>query len=197
MSKVNMATLKDRIRESRLLNRVINGDSVAIRTLVEDHSDQAYSVAFRVLGNREDAEEVVHDSFLKAFAALHRFNRFSRFSTWLYRIVYHTAINQLKSRKEMVDFPLADQSFVSLPADQWDELQEADRKKYMEIALFTLDVTDRLVITMHYFDQLSIGEISSVLSLGKSAIKMRLMRSRKILKKELERLLNNEANDLY
>lgn len=186
-----------RLEEFLLLEKVREGDGGAIRALVESHTDMAYSVAFKVLKSKEDAEEVVHDSFLKALDSLADFNRYSRFSTWLYQIVYRNSINRLKTRKEIIDISQVRLELLSVPADQWEELHEADRKRYLSMALTKLDYVDNLVVTLFYLDEKPISEICSILDLGKSAVKMRLLRSRKTLKNELEKLLNRESDELY
>ena len=186
-----------RLEEYWLLEKVRQGNGGAIKALVENHTDMAYSVAFKVLRNKEDAEEVVHDSFIRALDSLADFNRYSRFSTWLYQIVYRSSINRLKKRKEVIDISQVGLDLLSVPADQWEVLHEADRRTYLSMALAKLDDVDNLVITLFYLDEKPISEICSVLDLGKSAIKMRLLRARKSLKNELEKLLNRESDKLY
>lgn len=187
----------NRLEEAALLERVIHGDAKAIRELVDLYSDMAYSIAIRVLKNKEDAEEVTHDSFLKALDCLTDFNRFSRFSTWFYQIVYRISLNKLKSRKELVSF----QPEMELPptsaGKQWRELELLDQKKFLEKAFQVLDVIDQLIVTFYYLDDMPISEICKVTGLGKSAVKMKLMRSRNSLKSELEKLLDDESSELY
>lgn len=187
----------NRFEEITLLERVIHGDAKAIRELVDLYSDMAYSIAIRVLKNKEDAEEVTHDSFLKALDCLNDFNRFSRFSTWFYQIVYRISLNKLKSRKELVSFQPEMELPITGSEKQWRELELLDQKKFLEKAFQVLDVTDQLIVTFYYLDDMAISEISKVTGVGKSAVKMKLMRSRKSLKSELEKLLDDESSELY
>jgi RNA polymerase sigma-70 factor (ECF subfamily) len=78
------------------IRQVLEGKINAFSYLVDKHKDKAYNLAFRICGNREEAEEIAQDAFLKAFRSLKKFQMKSSFSTWLYRIVYNTAIFQLK-----------------------------------------------------------------------------------------------------
>ena len=187
----------NRFQEIALLEKVIHGDAKAIRELVDLYSDMAYSIALRVLKNTEDAEEVTHDSFLKVLDSLSEFNRLSRFSTWFYQIVYRTALNKLNSRKAMVSIQPEMELLPNNSVKQWSELELQDQKKFLEKAFQVLDISEQLIVSMYYMDDFSVTEISKVTGLGKSAVKMKLMRSRKSLKSELERFLDDESKELY
>jgi RNA polymerase sigma factor (sigma-70 family) len=84
--------------DDSLLRQAGQGQPQALAQLVQRYQALAYTVAVRVVGNAEDAEEVVQDAFLKAFAALGQFQRAAKFSTWLYRIVYNTALTKKRER---------------------------------------------------------------------------------------------------
>src|ERR1700709_1259945 len=95
--------------EDDYLELALRGNREGLEYLVGAYRTLAYTIAMKVLGNREDAEEVVQDAFLKAFAALKDFKRASRFSTWLYRIVYNTALTK-RSNRPIPSFALHEQS---------------------------------------------------------------------------------------
>lgn len=192
-------TLKEQKQEDILLEGAIRGDRVCLGLLVNKYKDLAYSVAIKVVSNNEDAEEVVQDSFLKAFSSLRKFKRASKFSTWLYRIVYNTALTKIGGVKmKMLD--LYEQSEnepgIILDGQQFDLLKSAERKKYVQLALSKLTKEDSLVITLHYIGEKSIAEICEILDAKKSAVKMRLLRGRRQLQAELESLLNTEITNL-
>src|SRR5687768_11960070 len=86
----------DATTDEQIIRHVLNGDVQAFRHLIERHTGIAYSTAFAVTRNHEDAEEIVQDSFLKAFSSLGSFEGRSKFSTWLFRIVYHRALNHIE-----------------------------------------------------------------------------------------------------
>ena len=90
---------KDRNSEDHYLDKAIHGERTGLEYLVDAYKEMAYTIAIRIVSNSEDAEEVVQDSFLKAFKYLDQFKRASKFSTWLYRIIYTTALTKLGSRK--------------------------------------------------------------------------------------------------
>ncbi len=85
--------------DTQLIGRILDGDKSGYAVLVDRYKDLAYTIAYRVLGKREDAEEVVQDAFVKAFQNLSSFRQKAKFSTWLYRIVYNTAISRHRQKK--------------------------------------------------------------------------------------------------
>ncbi|KIC95478.1 RNA polymerase sigma factor [Flavihumibacter solisilvae] len=190
---------RDNSEVDRYLDRAIKGDHTGLEYLVNTYRDLAYTIAIRIVLNREDAEEVVQDTFLKAFASLHNFRKAARFSTWLYRIVYNTALTK-RSGKPMATVDLPEQwdseRHAGIDGSQWDELRHTERRKYLDLALSRLSQQDRLVMTMHYIGELSIAEICEIMDMKKSAIKMRLLRGRQQLAIELESLLKNEVLNL-
>jgi RNA polymerase sigma-70 factor (ECF subfamily) len=193
-------TLKEENKqEDRLLERAIFGERAGLEYLVNKYRDLAYAVAIKIVLNKEDAEEVVQDSFMKAFASLRKFKRASKFSTWLYRIVYNTALTKIGSRRiEIVD--LSDQyeagGGVVIENQQFELLKNEEQKKYIELALRNLAKEDYLIISLHYIGEKSIMEICEILDMKKSAVKMRLLRGRQQLHIELKRLLNTEIKNL-
>jgi RNA polymerase sigma-70 factor (ECF subfamily) len=190
---------KDQNPDDYYLDSALRGERAGLEYMVNAYKDMAYTIAVRILANAEDAEEVVQDSFLKAFKYLDRFKRASKFSTWLYRIVYNTALTKRGSKnpltQQWVDEDDYDE-FVSDENDGLNLLAEADRKKYITLAISKLKQQDQLVITLHYIAGKSIAEITEITEMKSSAIKMRLLRSREKLERELVRLLNNEINEL-
>lgn len=186
-------------KEEWILKKAANGDPSAMGRLVESHTKLAYTVAIRLLHNRQDAEEVVQDSFMKAFASLHRFNNASSFSTWLYRIVYNTALTKLGKRKRNAAYSKDFQTEWTHSHDHnkgWEQLLKNEKLKYIEMAMESLSEEDRFIFILHYTGGKTISEIGRILDLKKSTIKMRLSRGRKLLKEQLEVLLGNETNEL-
>jgi RNA polymerase sigma-70 factor (ECF subfamily) len=190
---------KDRNNEDLFLQKAIRGDKEGLEYLVSTYQNLAYTIAIKIVLNREDAEEVVQDSFMKAFASLGNFRKASKFSTWLYRIVYNTALTRMSSKP----IPTADLDdyfenvkYVGIEDQQWNLIRYSERKKYVDLALSRLQQEDRLVITLSYIGELTVPEICEILGKKKSAVKMRLLRARKQLEVELRVLLNNEVKDL-
>jgi RNA polymerase sigma-70 factor (ECF subfamily) len=194
-----MVLKKDRNNEDLFLEKAIRGDKEGLEYLVSTYQNLAYTIAIRIVLNKEDAEEVVQDSFMKAFASLSNFRKSSRFSTWLYRIVYNTALTRI-GNKPVPTVDLNDhfenEQYISVESQQWNLVRHSERKKYVDLVLCRLPQEDRLIITLHYIGELTISEICEILNMKKSAIKMRLLRGRKQLEIELKLLLKNQVKDL-
>lgn len=184
----------------RYIDLVLSGKHQAYRYLVDKYQDYAFTLAFRILKNREDAEEAAQDAFIKAFRELSRFQKSSKFSTWLYKIIYHTAIDYSRKKKrklvsldqEEYKIDLEDTKYRS----QWEKTCDEDRKKFINQAVNCLAEKDGAVITLFYLQEYSIEEISDITELSHSNVKVKLFRSRKKLKQHLESILYKEAKEL-
>ncbi len=186
-------------QENKILELAIQGDKASLEYLVNLYKDMAYTIAIKILLNKEDAEETVQDAFMKAFAALDNFKKAARFSTWLYRIVYNTAITKSRSRKIApagLD-SIHEEPHINGATLAWDMLRQKERKKYINEALKKLTVEDQLIVTLHYIAGKDIAEICEIVGMKRSAVKMRLLRARKQLQAELEQLLGSEIKDFY
>jgi RNA polymerase sigma factor (sigma-70 family) len=185
--------------EDLLLQQASQGDQRSLEHLVQAHQALAYTVALRVVGNQQDAEEVVQDAFLKAFGALAGFKQAAKFSTWLYRIVYNTALTKKRSRSLVMSDLTESPGLVAALHQEptgWETLQQGDRKKYISLALNRLQPDDALVLTLHYLGEKSIAEVCDIMSKKTSAVKMQLLRGRKQLAQELNELLPLELRNL-
>lgn len=181
------------------MNAILKGDVAAFAPLVDKHKSKTFNIAFRMLKNREDAEEVTQDSFMKAYSMLKEFRRESKFSTWLYRIVYNNAISKLRKKKLPVS-SWDDEQFEFLePADTVRELEkfhDQEQKKYVNKALEKLPGEDASIVSLFYINDCSIEEISEITGLGQSNVKVKLFRARKRLHEELHQMLKHEVNEL-
>ncbi len=173
------------------IDQIIAGKTASYRYIIDYHKDKAFNLAFKICGNREEAEEVAQDSFLKAFRSIREFRKKSSFSTWLFRIVYNTAISQLRSRKgitiSLFDHPSEATEFTGI--NNFDEEAEHEYRKYIiNFALNRLTEEERAIICLYYFEDMSIDEITEVTGSGKSNIKVRLYRSRQKMLETIEML---------
>lgn len=180
-----------------IIQQVIAGDTNAFALLVDRYKDLALSLANNVLLNRHDAEDVVQDSFVKAFSALRMFRAESKFSTWLYRIVLHTALNK---RKKKLQIPKWDAAYldhaevITSPDISRNTLQQ--QRKYLHTAMQHLSEGERLCITLFYLNEMSIEEINSLTGYATANIKVLLFRGRKQLYHVFDQLMKKELNDL-
>ncbi|MCX6244578.1 MAG: sigma-70 family RNA polymerase sigma factor [Bacteroidetes bacterium] len=178
--------------DSEIIERVLNGDVSAYAALVQKHKNLVFSIVLKVVNNREDAEEIAQDTFLKAYQSLKTFERKSKFSTWLYRIAYNSAIS--KTRKKRLEMVAIEESVITnYSPDEvsrnMDELEENDRQVILEKALQRLPEEDNLLITLFYKGENSVDNISEITGLSVSNVKVRLHRIRKKLYEEMQGLM--------
>lgn len=183
--------------EDIYIKQVLDGDVSKYGHIINLYKDMAYSIAFRILNNNEDAEEAVQDSFLRAYNALSSFKAESKFSTWLYKIVVNTSINRSKGRRQVVnDINIDDLSENLLAADVepvLKKLDQQDRIKLINLAMDKLMMEDRLLLTLYYLNENSIAEITEITSIPGENIKMKIHRARKKMFVVLNGVLKNEV----
>jgi RNA polymerase sigma-70 factor (ECF subfamily) len=163
---------------------------------VERYQDYVFTICHRVLVNKEDAEEVTQDAFLKAFNGLGNFQGQAKFSTWIYRIAMNTAISYRRKKKvpleSLEDYKQFDKGEISGMADY----QRIEQKKFLQIALNTLLPDDVSVLTLFYFQELSLEEMSEIIGINVNTLKVKLFRTRKRLSTALNKILKKEVNSL-
>jgi len=163
------------------IDQVLGGDVNAFTCIADRYKDKAFNLAFRICCNREEAEEIAQDSFLKAYRALGRFQRKSSFSTWLYRIVYNTAISYVRLKKRKIlsleDFPADAADFTGTSASE-EEAESEYRRSLIDFAFQKISEEERCLITLHYYEEMSTEEISDVTGISRSNIKVKLFRAR-------------------
>ena len=168
-----------------LITQVLNGNTAAFRILVDRYKNLAYTIAFKILRNHEDAEEIAMDAFLKAFQGLKSFKGGSKFSTWFYRIVFNSAITKTRQKKvffQPIDsyLPYEDISDEAPLADL-NRIDLQEQVENLEKAMKHLEDDEALLVEMFYRHECSIDDISSVTGLSVSNVKVKLFRTRKKL----------------
>ena len=172
----------DATEAAAVLARARRGDGDAFRTLVERHSRSVFRLAYRMTGNEQDAEDVVQESFLRAYKQLDRFESRANFGTWLYRIVANCSVDLMRAKQSRGDQsrgePLDDVGEVSgeMPGPQ--RLAEsAEIERRVGQALGDLSPLERAAFTLRHYEGRSIEEISATLGLGTSAAKHSVFRA--------------------
>jgi len=190
--------VNDNQQDINILNRIRTGDKAAFKELINRHKDYAFTVAYRILNNREDAEEVAQDAFMQAFGALKSFNAESKFTTWFYRIVFNAALMQKRKNKVMlIDIETSSEAFlVSHSSDSAVDLQKNERKNAIQKALQNLSADDTAMITFFYLKELSLEEIAEITKISAETAKVKIHRARKRLAEEMKKMLNDEVKSL-
>jgi len=178
--------------DNHYISQVIAGNTAAYAVLIDRHKDLVYTIAMNITRNREDAEEVAQDAFLKAFRKLSEFRKESSFQTWLYRIVYNEAISRIRKNKmKMLD--LEEEITVNIAEEEVEEniagLDEQEQKLVIGKIMDLLPEIDRVLVTLFYLENQPIAEIAEVTGLGESNVKVRLHRVRKRIYSDLQHIL--------
>ncbi|GJM28459.1 MAG: DNA-directed RNA polymerase sigma-70 factor [Cyclobacteriaceae bacterium] len=188
--------VKSELADTELIDQVRSGSTRAYQTLVERHQDYVYTISYRIMGNREDAEEVSQDVFVKAYNGLKNFQGHAKFTSWIYRIAMNTAISYRRKKKipleTIEDYKQFDQGEISNMVDY----QRLEQRKFLQIALNSMLPDDVSVLTLFYFKELSLEEMSEITGIGVNTLKVKLFRARKRLSTALNRILKNEVNSL-
>jgi RNA polymerase sigma-70 factor (ECF subfamily) len=184
--------------ESELLERLRRGDPAACRLFVDLNSASVYNVALKLLGDEQEAEDVLQETFMSAFEALDSFEARSKLSTWLYRIAYNASLMRLRKRKQMTAFsldrPTLDGDGLEMPMRQqlvdWsavpdDELLTAEAREEMDRAIAELPEALRSTFVLRDIQGLSGAETAEVLGITVQAVKTRLHRARMRLRDRL------------
>jgi len=187
--------------DSEIISLVLKGDHNAYAQLVERYKSYVFTLTLRFTKNREDAEEVSQDIFVKAYRSLADFKGTAKFSTWLYTIVNTTCITFLRKKrldiKSLDDertFEIADTQDSGLRANQ---VEQKSRQNMVNRAIAMLNPDDAEIITLFYKSEQSLEEISQILGVEVNTAKVRLHRARTRLKDKMEKYFTEEIKDLH
>ena len=183
---------------SGAVERARLGDNEAFRLLVQQHSRGIFRLGYRMTGNEQDAEDVVQETFLKAYRQIDRYEARCSFSTWLYRIASNCSLDLIRKRKlrehkrQRAQDPDQD-VLVSIPAatpgpDR--ELYSSQISEGVNAALGELSAQERSAFVLRHFEGLSIEEIGLALGTGTNATKHSIFRAVQKLRRSLEPLVS-------
>jgi RNA polymerase sigma factor (sigma-70 family) len=188
------------LSDNEIIGKVLSGNQQAYAGLVERYQNYVFTLTMRFTKNREDAEEVSQDIFIKAYRSLADFRGASKFSTWLYTIVNTTCITFL--RKKKLETYSLDHEKVFEVADSKDSgfranlVEQKSRTNMVNEAIALLGPDDAEIITLFYKAEQSLDEIGKILGLDPKTAKVRLHRARQRLKEKMETHFAEEVKDL-
>lgn len=180
------------IDDYQLIQSIKNGEHRAYAILVDRYKDLVYTLAYRMVRNREEAEEVAQDSFVKVYKSLDKFKGDSKFSTWIYRIAYNTSLDRIKkNKKHYNDVPINDYTYNQLDTidNALENMISAEKSKMIKDCIQKLPEESGVLLTLFYFDELSLEEISKIVNIEANTVKVKLFRARKKLAVVLESYL--------
>lgn len=176
------AVSQSRKTDEALFRLVQAGRRDAFAALVERFQHRAFGVALRILGRRQDAEDAVQQAFLRLYEAQAQYDPRWRLSTWFYRILTNTCVDELRLRRPLV------------PLEEWDEpsverpdhtLERSEREQVLHAALATVPLEARIVLTLYYGDGKSYREIGAIRGISVNTVKTHLRRGRLALRRAL------------
>lgn len=183
-----------------LIGRIQKGDHQAFALLVKRHTDKFYGLAWRLLGNDAEADDVVQDAFLKLWAQpdLFRIDGGAKFTTWFYRVVSNMALDKLRGRKRWsgteVPEDLADSGKLS---DQGYE--EKQMQTQIEQSIKALPERQKLALNLCFYQDVSVQDAAAIIGVGEKAVESLLMRAKTGLRNDLIRrgIVNNPKEDRH
>ncbi len=184
--------------DDELISRVRVGDQDAFALLVDRYKRQVYNLAYRLLGNPNDAEDAAQETFVRAYTRLATYEPDGRFGAWLSAICSHWCIDTMRARRRRVQtvalgkVPESDR-FISQVDGPEDVALMADSRDEVQRWLESLPPQYRTVLTLRYFQDLSYAEIADVLDEPVSTVRMRLFRARAMLQQVVVRARTQQA----
>jgi RNA polymerase sigma factor (sigma-70 family) len=184
--------------EREIIQQVLDGNVRAFSNLVNRHKAKAMTLAFRILKNREDAEEALQDSFIRVYRALPSFEWKSSFSTWFYRIVYNTCATAVGKKNGIhpLSMNVEDEDGLRIEIES-DELQPDVRIESEEFSKIVSEEIEKLPVvygstfTLFAIQEMSYEEIVQVTALPLGTVKTRLFRARAMLRKTIVKRMDH------
>ncbi len=180
----NATTLSD----NEIIERVLSGDTDLYRLIIRRYNRRLYRVTWTIVHDEYEAEDVIQETYVRAYEHLTQFAGRSRFSTWLMRIAVHEAWSRMKrlGRQSDMDAPSASASKASrVTRTPEDDLLTLEARTVLEEAIDALPVLQRSVFVMRSLEEMSTAEVAECLGINEQAVKMRFSRARLTLRRAL------------
>ncbi|WP_072304940.1 RNA polymerase sigma factor [Cellulophaga fucicola] len=182
------------------ITKILAGDAQAYTFLVNKYKDMVFTLAVRMLRNKEEAEEVAQDAFVKAYIKLDKFKGDAKFSTWLYKVVYNTSLDKLKKlKKNALVVPIENVTERNLHTidNALEQMQDKERTAAIQECIALLAADESALLTLFYFEELSLKEIAKITAIPVNNLKVKLFRSRKKLAAIIETKISPEIINIY
>ena len=181
--------------ETKLVDRICQGDIDSFRLLVERYKKKVYYLAFDMVGDHHEAEDISQEVFIKVFRFIKKFRKDAKLSTWLYQVTVNTCIDAQRKKTSKPQILMESSQIESIQQDSSPTgpgISEPERKAVtgmlqsrIQKMLFKITPRERSVFVMRYYNELKVSEIAGILNVSTNTIKSLLLRAKKELKKEL------------
>ncbi|MBZ4042712.1 RNA polymerase sigma factor [Flavobacterium hibisci] len=191
-----MSTLNDQ----HYIDRILQGETSSFAALVDRYKDMIFTLALKMIKNREEAEEVAQDTFIKVYNSLGKFKGDSKFSTWIYKIAYNTCLDRLKkNKKEDLNISIDEFSahLIKTMDNALSALEDKERRQTIQNCLNLLPEDENFLLTLFYFEDQSLEEIGKIMNINANNVKVKLFRSRQKLAVILRQQLEPETIQCY
>ncbi|WP_317167209.1 RNA polymerase sigma factor [Tenacibaculum pelagium] len=188
------------INDQLYIEKILKGNTNAYATLVDKYKVMVYTLAFKMMQNKEEAEEVSQDTFIKVYKNLSKFKGESKFSTWIYKIAYRTCLDALKKRKNKYNTDTIDEvtiNKIKTTEGILESIEKKERAVVIKQCMQDLPEDERTILWMFYFDELSLKEIIDVTDFSEANVKVKLHRARKRLLTIVQRKVEPELINHY
>lgn len=177
------------------IEKVVNGDVSAFSFLVEKHKRMTYTFALKIIKVPEDAEEVAHDAFVKAYQSLKEFRQESKFTTWLFKIVFNLSVSRLRKKKleiASIDDDKISTLNIAETENLFNSLTDKEQSLLVRQAVDRLPDDERAIITLYYLNECSVKDIMEITGFTEANVKIKLFRARKRLWEMLRHIYQDQ-----
>jgi RNA polymerase sigma factor (sigma-70 family) len=183
--------------DPEIISAVLAGNARLYSGIVDRYKDRSFTLAYRLLGNREEAEESVQDAFVRAFRSLKDFRNDSQFGTWFYRILYNVCMTKVTRRRaamESLDDPESSESLAAEPdgISALDAVADGERRAILNAELQNLPEKYRAVLVLFYVQDQKYEEIAGILNVSIGTVKTHLFRARTALRLRMMKRCEDE-----
>ena len=182
---------------NKRIKQVLKGDQNAYADIVNLYQHKLYQICYRMLGNKQEAEDIAQEAFVRAYINLHSYDQKRKFSTWIYRIATNLCIDRIRKKKPdyYLDAEVAGTDgldmYSQIAADEKlpeDVVTQMELQERIQYEISQLPDKYRSVIVLKYIEELSLQEISEILDMPLGTVKTRIHRGREALRKQLNNL---------
>ena len=189
------------LTDTEIIKRILQGEQAVFSILVERYQQYVFTLVHRFTDNREDAEEISQDVFVKAYRSLADFRGESKFSTWLYTVVRTSCITFLRKKKLDTTSIDNERTFIQLENKESgfraNSVEQKSRHAMVNSAIRLLSPDDSQLITLFYKGEQSLEEIGRIMGLEPNTVKVKLHRARVRLKEKMEKHFSYAISELH
>lgn len=191
--RIELRRGKNRMQKNlqEIIGRVISGDQEAFREVVEHYQHQAFSLAFRILGDEEEAKDAVQDGFIKLWQHVEKYNPDNKFSSWMYKIMANSAIDRIRKirRLQEVSLEAFSDKFEKICAGEPDvTMDNKEIARMIGMLADGLPRKQRLVFILRDIQGMDSAEVQNILGLSENNVKSNLHHARKLIREKIDRI---------